>query len=151
MNILFGRCKKFEVNNAESTYKVHYLGNVMTSLLKGSCNIHNNQLNNLNADSRKGKYLNILIQEQNQILSKLNNKTMEINNDDADEDDYDLNLKKNYFLNSRAGPNNNVILNSVDKSVNILWENHLKHNGHAGLKMKLTLTQGIILMKNFFF
>ncbi len=144
MNILFGRCKKFEVNNAESTYKVHYLGNVMTSLLKGSYNIQNNQLNSLNADTRKGKYLNKLIEEQNQILSKLNNKTIEINNDDGDDDDYDLNLKKNYYVNGKAGPNN-VILNSVDKSVKILWENHLKHNGHAGLKMKLTLTQGIII------
>jgi hypothetical protein len=141
MNILFGRCKKFEVNNAESTYKVHYLGNVMTSLLKGSYNIHNHQLNSLNTDTRKGKYLNKLIEEQNQILSNLSNKSIEMNNEDYEEEDDELDLKENYYVNSKLG-SNNVILNSVDKSVKILWENHLKHNGHAGLKMKLTLTQG---------
>ena len=145
MNILFGRCKKFEVNNAESTYKVHYLGNVMTSLLKGSFNIHSNQLKSLNTDPRKGKYLNKLIEEQNQILSNLNKKSIEINNNEQDDDDEDdddqLDLKENYYVNNKMG-SNNVILNSVDKSVKILWENHLKHNGHAGLKMKLTLTQG---------
>lgn len=38
-NILFGgRRKKFQVNCAETTYKVHYLGNVMTSLLKSGMN-----------------------------------------------------------------------------------------------------------------
>ena len=33
--MFFGRRKKFQLNNPERTYKVHYLGNVMTSLLKG--------------------------------------------------------------------------------------------------------------------
>jgi len=33
--MLFGKRKKFEVNTAEVTYKVHYLGNVLTSMMKG--------------------------------------------------------------------------------------------------------------------
>lgn len=35
MNSLFGKRKKFEINTADLEYKVHYLGNVMTSIMKG--------------------------------------------------------------------------------------------------------------------
>lgn len=67
-NLIFGKRKKFEINNADVTYKVHYLGNVMTSIMKGD--------------------------------------------------------------------------GCVDRPVGILWDNHLKCNGKAGIKMNLTLTQG---------
>ena len=66
--LIFGKRKKFEINTADLEYKVHYLGNVMTSIMKGD--------------------------------------------------------------------------GCVDKAVNILWDNHLKHNGKAGIRMNLTLTQG---------
>ena len=32
---MFGKRKKFEINKADVEYKVHYLGNVMTSIMKG--------------------------------------------------------------------------------------------------------------------
>lgn len=67
-SLIFGKRKKFEINNADVTYKVHYLGNVMTSIMKGD--------------------------------------------------------------------------GCVDKAVKILWENHVKYNGRAGIKMEITLTQG---------
>jgi hypothetical protein len=65
---MFGKRKTFDLNNADMTYKVHYLGNVMTSIMKGD--------------------------------------------------------------------------GCVDKAMRILWDNHLKYNGQAGLKMKFTITQG---------
>lgn len=97
LNIIFGKSKTFEVNSAETTYKVHYLGNVMTSHLKGA-------YSNLNS---------------NQIDSQF------ISNDD----EQNITSKQ-------------ILISSIDKPVKVLWDNHLKHNGHAGIKMKLILTQG---------
>lgn len=93
-NTLFGRRKTFVVNNPETTYKVHYLGNVMTCLLRGAF---------LNATS---------------TLKQLSLDTS---------------------LNEEIDSNQNF---SIDKPVKILWDNHVKHGGQAGIKMTLTLTQG---------
>lgn len=68
MNLIFGKRKKFKINSSELDFKVHYLGNVMTSIMKGD--------------------------------------------------------------------------GCVDKPVSILWDNHVKCDGQAGIKMKITLTQG---------
>jgi hypothetical protein len=170
-NILFGRRKKFEVNNAESTYKVHYLGNVMTTLIKGGyChgsslneyhtnNNNNHNHNNSNSNNHfneKTNYKN-LNQDLNFIntTTKLNldaaskrsseTSTDDDHNDDADADDSSSNYSNYIYLNKNLNDRNmssNNIRASVDKPVKILWDNHLKHNGQAGLKMKLTLTQG---------
>jgi hypothetical protein len=67
-SVIFGRRKKFDLNNANVTYKAHYLGNVMTSIMKGE--------------------------------------------------------------------------GCVDKAIKVLWDNHLKYGGQAGLQMKFTITQG---------
>jgi hypothetical protein len=68
MNLIFGKRRKFKINSRELEIKVHYLGNVLTSIMKGD--------------------------------------------------------------------------GCVDKPVGILWDNHIKCNGQAGMKMKITLTQG---------
>jgi hypothetical protein len=107
MNILFGKRGKFEVNSPDLTYKVHYLGNVMTSLIK-----------NVYHQGNKFKY------------NELNNRPMSARSEQDGEDDdlIEFALKKEPSL------------VSVDKPVKILWDNHLKHNGQAGLKMKLSIT-----------
>ncbi|RNA31598.1 FAM43A-like [Brachionus plicatilis] len=91
LNSIFGRRKTFEVNSAEIIYKVHYLGNVMTCLLKGA---FLNSTNTLNLDTSFNEEIN-----SSQLFS-------------------------------------------IDKPVRILWDNHVKHGGQAGIKMSLTLTQG---------
>lgn len=91
LNSIFGRRKTFEVSSPEITYKVHYLGNVMTCLLKGS---FMSSTAALNLDSSLNEEIN-----SNQLFS-------------------------------------------IDKPVKILWDNHVKHGGQAGIKMSLTLTQG---------
>jgi len=166
-NILFGRRKKFEVNNAESTYKVHYLGNVMTTLIKGGY-CHGSSLNGPNPPSdhhpnnsnnhfnEKTNYKN-LNQDLNFIntTTKLNldrcdaasKRSSETSTDDdgGGSDDIDSNYSNYIYLNKNLNDrdmSSNNIRASVDKPVKILWDNHLKHNGQAGLKMKLTLTQG---------
>ena len=161
-SMLFGRRKKFEVNNAESTYKVHYLGNVMTTLIKGGyCHgaslsggatnaqgtlTHNNTNNKFNA---KTNYKN-LNQDLSFMNTKLNlesatGKSNETSTDYDDEGDLDSNYSNYIYLNKNLNDrslSSSNIRASVDKPVKILWDNHLKHNGQAGLKMKLTLTQG---------
>ena len=147
-SILFGRRKKFEVNNAETTYKVHYLGNVMTSLVKGGY-WHGGISSTLNSTPSSGSLNNNYNKkEPNQDINIIaNGKTktdlsLSLNETNTD-DDLDSNYSYNCSINknlSNYGTNN--LATSVDKPVKVLWENHLKHNGHAGLKMKLTLTQG---------
>ena len=114
-NLFFGRRQKYQLNNAESTYKVHYLGNVMTSLVKGC--YHHGKVNSTTPSNElpiESKFLN--------IADKVSDGDVLVDN----------NLNKKF---------NSPVCN-VDKPVRILWENHLKHNGHAGLKMRLTLTHG---------
>lgn len=127
-NMFFGRRKKFQLNKAETTYKVHYLGNVMTSLIKG--NYHHGQLNEPK-----------LKQDCDDATKQLFKNNIEDENILDNEDNVDsisIKIAQENALNKRF---NNTVCN-VDKPVKILWDNHLKHNGHAGLKMKLTLTQG---------
>lgn len=127
--MLFGRRKKFQLNNAEATYKVHYLGNVMTSLVKGG--YHHGQKNLLSdssnssipSDLNESRFLNLSENSENS-----DNESVSDNNQGL----LEATLNKKF---------SNIVCN-VDKPVRILWENHLKHNGHAGLKMRLTLTQG---------
>ena len=112
-NMFFGRRKTFQVNNAETTYKVHYLGNVMTSLIKGV----GNRLVQLNEEI----YVSGEFDKENFIK-----ELPDLKEESIDE----KSMVKS------------ITSTSIDKPVKILWDNHLKHNGHAGLKMKLTLTQG---------
>lgn len=131
-NILFGRRKKFQLNKAETTYKVHYLGNVMTSLIKGG--YHHGQ-----EETRNNKYNQSNCADSSSIIQQ--KLTQNSDDDDDDEDDTDVSLIAQQVTSNLSKKFNNIICN-VDKPVKILWDNHLKHNGHAGLKMKLTLTQG---------
>ena len=108
--MFFGRRKTFQVNNPETTYKVHYLGNVMTSLIKG--------LNKHRVDNGLSEEV---------YLSGEADKESEARIDEIEDDDKFMPVKS---------------VTSIDKPVKILWDNHLRNNGHAGLKMKLTLTQG---------
>jgi hypothetical protein len=123
-NKLFGRHKKFEVNAPEVTYKVHYLGNVMTSLIKGTFN-HGQpntyrKINNTNENDELGCAL----------------QEIELRCMDADEDQLMTDML------SSVSDRGKLNMTFIDKSVKILWDNHVKHQGHAGIKMKLTLTQG---------
>ncbi|CAF0959846.1 unnamed protein product [Brachionus calyciflorus] len=93
LSSIFGRRKTFTVNNPEINYKVHYLGNVMTCLLRGA--FMNTSIKDLNLDT------------------SLNEEEITSN--------------QNF---------------SIDKPVKILWDNHIKHQGQAGIKMTLILTQG---------
>ena len=87
-NIFFGRRKKFELNNAESTYKVHYLGNVMTSLIKGgychgsslngSLNETNSHNNNNNQFNEKTNYKNL-----NQDFNYINTTKLKLDNNSS--------------------------------------------------------------------
>lgn len=118
-NILFGgRRKKFEVNCAETTYKVHYLGNVMTSLLKGG---------QADAVSRRGGGCNVSggggkkgIGEQTTSVKEIVVECGEVD-DDLDED----------YLERLS---DEVALSCVDKPVRILWDNHLKNSGNIQLR-----------------
>lgn len=157
-----GRRKKFEVNNAESTYKVHYLGNVMTSLIKGGyCHgaplngntphqpnnntpTSNNQFNDATNYKNLNQDFNFINTKTNKITLQLTDTTTK-NETSTDDDDLDSNYSNYIYLNKNLNDRNlssNNIKASVDKPVKILWDNHLKHNGQAGLKMQLTLTQG---------
>ncbi len=144
--MFFGRRQKFQLNNAETTYKVHYLGNVMTSLVKGGYH-HGNSTSSITSliskkstqfnsnstcgfDEKESRFFNI---SEPQIV-----KTLSSNEERHEHADHADNLIMEATLNKKFS---NIICN-VDKPVKILWDNHLKHNGHAGLKMKLTLTQG---------
>ena len=118
-SIFFGRRQKLQLNNADATYKVHYLGNVMTSLVKGT--YHHGQHN-----SGGEAAPNVTSYSLRQSCRLRNQPKVEIQHDEQ------LGGKHKF----------GNIACSVDKPVKILWDNHLKHNGHAGLKMKLTLTQG---------
>jgi hypothetical protein len=135
-NKLFGKTKKFEVSQAEITYKVHYLGNVMTSLIKGTfCH-----------DSQSNAYRKIALNErssdqQDSSIMK-NNANINQQEDDDDDDEILHDLHLNHATTSHSNLNTKINMTFIDKSVRILWENHLKHQGHAGIKMKLTLTQG---------
>ena len=145
-NMFFGRRRKFQLNNAETTYKVHYLGNVMTSLIKGG--YHHGQLlktNDLNESIKSDNYeKQKTVNEEDNSLNEdeyeNNNTNNEMTHENEEENDNEINFKKlqQESTNKRF---NNIVCN-VDKPVKILWDNHLKHNGHAGLKMKLTITQG---------
>jgi hypothetical protein len=180
-NILFGRRKKFQVNNADVTYKVHYLGNVMTSLVKGgyhhgsnysnSGNGNNSTLSNSNyvntSQYENGNFLHSRIEDGK--LTIKSNYSAEKYRSDAYESYHQIELDSNkitdqylldefsdensesseiYQINSmssnvlRGSNNSYATMCNVDRPVQILWENHIKNNGHAGLKMKLTLTQG---------
>lgn len=145
-NIFFGRRKKFQLNKAETTYKVHYLGNVMTSLIKGG--YHHGQ-----KPFKSVGQSDMLFNDEEKNMSKLNLTDEEAaSTNDEDDDEYTtetdscVSLTSNKIVQETLSSNlnkrfNNIVCN-VDKPVKILWDNHLKHNGHAGLKMKLTITQG---------
>ena len=127
-NKLFGRQKKFEVNSPEITYKVHYLGNVMTSLIKGTFNHgHANAYRQLNSSSENDQTQKRGVEEGENEESQCESL--------SDEDQ---------FLSDMLQSTDQSKLNTtfIDKSVKILWDNHVKHQGHAGIKMRLTLTQG---------
>ena len=148
--MFFGRRKKFQLNKAETTYKVHYLGNVMTSLIKGG--YHHGQKSRQKSVSQSDELFN----DEKSSSSKLSlfdgEDSLSMFNDD-DDDEYSnadnessVSLTSNKISQESLASNlnkrfNNIVCN-VDKPVKILWDNHLKHNGHAGLKMKLTITQG---------
>ncbi len=105
MNMLFGRCKTFEVNNPEATYKVHYLGNVMTSLLKGANHLNVNSLNG--PGHPKATYMSKLILEEQMYKSSSSETTLEQAEDqDEDQEDYNYSqsrqsYKENYYVNGR--------------------------------------------------
>ncbi len=144
--MLFGRKQKFQLNNAETTYKVHYLGNVMTSLVKGGYHHGNRTSSTSNLTSKKSllstsnrtcgfdekesRFLNL--SEPQIVKTVSSNDEIQRQQNQTDNQIIEANLNKKF---------SNIVCN-VDKPVKILWDNHLKHNGHAGLKMKLTLTQG---------
>lgn len=116
-NILFGgRRKKFEVNSAETTYKVHYLGNVMTSLLKVGT-----------TTGGVNEFTSSIGRKPSQRTTEDETTSSNSHNDDH----FDL----------VALGDEPLELSCVDKPVRILWENHLKNSGQAGIKMKLTLTK----------
>lgn len=128
--MLFGKRQKFQLNNPEATYKVHYLGNVMTSLVKGGYQHGKKSITSFFDNS------NVLTDELSESDRFRKNVTESVDPAVTPAVDHshltDSNLNKKF---------NNMVCN-VDKPVKILWDNHLKHNGQAGLKMKLTLTQG---------
>jgi hypothetical protein len=122
-NKLFGRHKKFEVNAPEVTYNVHYLGNVMTSLIKGTFNHgHVNTYRKINNTT-------------DDLLTSLRD-VVEPSEDDAGDDQLLTDML------SSVSDRGKLNMTFIDKSVKILWDNHVKHQGRAGIKMKLTLTQG---------
>jgi hypothetical protein len=131
-NKLFGRTKTFEVNAPEVTYKVHYLGNVMTSLIKGTFNhgaAHTyRKINNTNENDQA---------ENTATLTRHHEDEERRCNGDAADDDQLIN-----DMMTSATDRGKLNMTFIDKSVKILWDNHVKHQGHAGIKMKLTLTQG---------
>jgi len=142
-NILFGgRRKKFEVNSAESTYKVHYLGNVMTSLLKrGGVGVGSGGGDTLTkSTSRKVAETK---SNSSSISSAKSARLNSISEEDDDDDEPDDELV-DYLECLGAGgvrQDEQLELSCVDKPVRILWDNHLKNSGQAGIKMKLTLTK----------
>lgn len=135
-NKIFGKQKKFEVNTAEITYKVHYLGNVMTSLLKGTFYHGNASTYRKLTDGNDAK------KDAGEHLF----------GDDSLDDEFHDQLDLNETIGSNASSTSStstslvgacrINMSFIDKSVKILWDNHVKHQGHAGIKMKLTLTQG---------
>jgi hypothetical protein len=140
-NIFFGRRRKFQLNNAETTYKVHYLGNVMTSLIKGG--YHHGQLkstNDLNNNNESIKSDSQNNESRSETVETNENLVVVAEEQDEEYQNNEINFKKMQLESSTKRFNNTVC--NVDKPVKILWDNHLKHNGHAGLKMKLTITQG---------
>jgi hypothetical protein len=144
--MFFGRRKKLQLNKAETTYKVHYLGNVMTSLIKGG--YHHGQKSRQKSASQSDE---LFSDEKSSKLSFNDGEdSLSVIDDDDDYTNTDtdscVSLTSNKISKENLATNlnkrfNNIVCN-VDKPVKILWDNHLKHNGHAGLKMKLTITQG---------
>jgi hypothetical protein len=128
--MFFGKRQKLQLNNPEATYKVHYLGNVMTSLLKGGYQ-HGKKPNSFLFDN--SNVLNDELAEAQVFRKNISDQTDQVGSPAVEHSPLtDSSLNKKF---------NNMVCN-VDKPVKILWDNHVKHNGQAGLKMKLTLTQG---------
>lgn len=146
--MFFGRRKKFQVNNAERTYKVHYLGNVMTSLIKGNYSTFFRLLNkadDFRLDGFDGEQHSKLEMDsftvgRHRMSVDVREKKREREDEDEEEEDDGEDI--NEIVTKNNSELKNKINNTIDKPVKILWDNHLKQNGHGGLKMKLTLTQG---------
>jgi hypothetical protein len=247
-NILLGRSKKFQINNAQSTYKVHYLGNVLTTLLQcGSKNYNYNKSlknnkendsplthykssssientinhydsidNNNNNNNRNRNRNRTDINEYSTLQTNYNSLTVtptsnkiefkeriknnnneEEEEEEIEDEDYlvlsdsetnsssnishhdqeqeeadqeidrmiesiyeDIDSQNSYNIDNQSDNNDNNDSNSnhnndsnnsstpfklqhnLDRPVKILWKNHLEHKGQAGLKMRMTLTQG---------
>lgn len=130
-NKLFGRRRKFEVNSAETTYKVHYLGNVMTSLLKGG---HPHLFGASHAPAYSRYFKGDAAEDDIAVFDEEDDDAEQRENMTHDSSMMMANMMSNMVDASQ-------IMSCVDKPVRILWDNHLKNNGHAGIKMKLTLTK----------
>jgi hypothetical protein len=138
-NILFGRCQKFEVNPSESTHKVHYLGNVLTGLLKGA---HRSDcLKQCSGSSGAAKTKPTYKDKSAESLALSPNASKCV--DAADDDQAELDV---FHMQMRERHQSQVtdksIVESVEKSVRLIWQNHVNNNGRGGIKMRLTITQG---------
>lgn len=134
-NILFGgRRKKFEVNCAESTYKVHYLGNVMTSLLKRGGGVGAGSGGGGGDTLTKSTSRKVAETKSNSssISSAKSARLNSISEEDDDDDEPDDELV-DYLECLGAGgvrQDEQLELSCVDKPVRILWDNHLKNSGY---------------------
>ena len=165
-NILFGRCQKFEVNPSESAHKVYYLGNVLTGLLKGAyrsdilkqCNMSSSSATNdsqsVSASSAaaisKATYFHVDKSLDSSSSScaarKLDADRTEDGggggddemDDQAELDVFNMKMRER----NKSNYTDKNIIESVEKSVRLIWQNHVNNNGRGGIKMRLTITQG---------
>lgn len=143
-NILFGgRRKKFEVNCAETTYKVHYLGNVMTSLLKsggggGGGAFDSTSLSSSKRISTPPRSLGGICTDTNNnntgrgvVDEDDHDDVLDFNDheDDEEDDDYEDTACLERIASAVAADDQLELVSCVDKPVRILWDNHLKNSG----------------------
>lgn len=130
-NILFGgRRKKFEVNSAEATYKVHYLGNVMTSLLKRGGGVSGSGGGDTLTKSTSRK----VAETKSNSSSISSAKSARLNSISEEDDDDELDDELVDYLECLGAggvrQDEQLELSCVDKPVRILWDNHLKNSGY---------------------